>query len=290
MKYLFIQDHRNSYTVEMMCRVLSISRSSYHCWQSGKSIKRQNHRKAIQRQIADIYFDHKQRYGSPRIAAELQRKGILVSERTVAKYMKYMSIKSKRTRKYVVTTDSRHNHRVFENILERRFNEPLPNGGWVSDITYIQTKEGFLYQTVVIDLEDRKIIGWSHSNAMSAMETSIAAFRMAVKNRPPRKGLIFHSDRGVQYASQNFVDLLAKYEIIQSMSRKGNCWDNAVAESYFKTLKSELIYGNKMLSKAEMKSVLFEYIEIYYNQNRRHSTLGNLTIKEYEKDKYNKVA
>ncbi|MDR0438322.1 MAG: IS3 family transposase [Bacteroidales bacterium] len=201
-----------------------------------------------------------------------------------------MGLRSKRSKKYVATTNSQHNNRVFENILDRRFSVPFPQGAWVSDITYIQTKDGFLYQTAIIDLADRKVIGWSHSDGLSAEETTLSAFRMAIKNRPPQKDLIFHSDRGVQYSCNCFVNLLASYGITQSMCRKANCWDNAVAESYFKTLKSELIYGNKLVSKDEMKLMLFEYVEIYYNQNRRHSALGNLTIKEFTELKLKKVA
>jgi transposase InsO family protein len=273
-----------------MCRVLAVSRSSYNDWESGKTRKRENHKKTMQTQIKNIYFAHKQRYGSPRIGEELRRKGISVSNQTVAKYMREMELRSKRSKKHVVTTDSKHNNRIFENILDRRFDEHLPHGAWVSDITYIQTKDAFLYQTVIIDLEDRKIIGWSHSEGLSAEETTLSAFRMAAKNRPPVKNLIFHSDRGIQYSCNSFVNLLSSYEITQSMCRKGNCWDNAVAESFFKTLKSELIYGNKLVSKEEMKLMLFEYVEIYYNQNRRHSALGNLTIKEFAELKLKNVA
>jgi transposase InsO family protein len=244
----------------------------------------------MQTRIQNIYLHNKQRYGSPRIAAELRANGVPASDRTVAKYMKELGLRSKRSKKYVLTTDSKHNNRVFENVLDRRFNEPLPYGAWVSDITYIQTKDGFLYQTVIIDLEDRKVIGWSHSEGLSAQETTLPAFRMAVKNRPPQKDLIFHSDRGVQYSCNSFVNLLDSYGITQSMCRKGNCWDNAVAESYFKTLKSELIYGNRLVSKDKMKTMLFEYVEIYYNQTRRHSALGNLTIKEFAESKIKDVA
>jgi transposase InsO family protein len=283
-------ENKKDYTIGMMCDVLAVSRSSYYNWQCGKTVKRENRKSRMQTQIQAIYMKHKQRYGSPRIAAELTATGIAVSKQTVAKYMRALGLMSKRSSKYVATTDCRHNNGVFENVLDRRFNEQLPHGAWVSDITYIQTKEGFLYQTAIIDLEDRKVIGWSHSEGMSAEETTISAFRMAIKNRAPSKGLIFHSDRGVQYSCSRFVNLLENYGITQSMSGKGNCWDNAVAESYFKTLKSELIYGNKLISKEEMKILLFEYVEIYYNQNRRHSALGNLTIKEFEKLKTKNVA
>jgi transposase InsO family protein len=206
--------------------------------------------------------------------------------------MRMLNIYSKRKNKFKTTTDSNHSHRIFPNLLNRQFNKRFKNGAWVSDITYIQTIEGFIYQTVIIDLSDRKVIGWSHSNGMSTAETTIQAFNMAVKNRTPKKGLLFHSDRGVQYACDEFVNLLKNHQVRQSMSRKGNCWDNAVAESYFKTLKSELIYGNRLVSRDEMKLKLFNYVEVYYNQKRRHSALGNMTIKEFEekKNKYKKRA
>lgn len=151
----------------------------------------------------------------------------------------------------------------------------------MSDITYIQTKEGFLYLTTIIDLYDRKIIGWSLSNGMSTEETSLAAWKMALKNRIVQKGLIFHSDRGVQYANKKFSNTIESYNIRRSMSRKGNCWDNAVAESFFKSLKTELIYGNKLISKERMEMEIFEYIEIWYNKKRRHSTLNYKTIEEF---------
>ena len=283
-------ENKKFYTIEMMCRVLEVSRSAYYRWQSSKTFKRKNHKENMRSEIQSIYFDHKQRYGSPRIAAELRAKGVPATTPTVAKYMKEMGLRSKRSKKYVATTDSKHNNRVFENILDRRFNDRLPHGAWVSDITYISTKDGFLYQTVVIDLFDRKVIGWSYSDVLTAEQTVLSAFRKAIKNRPPTKGLIFHSDRGVQYTCSRFVNLLASYGVIQSMSRKGNCWDNAVAESFFKTLKAELIYGNKLVSKEQMKLILFEYVEVYYNRNRRHSALGNLTIKEFSELKLKNVA
>jgi transposase InsO family protein len=289
MKYAFIKRYQTEYSVELMCKALKISRSSYADWLLGKHTKRREYKKVMQKRITEVYFEHRQRYGSPRIASELRSRGVMVSEQTVAKYMNLMRIRSKRAKKYTATTDSKHSNGYFDNILDRRFNEQFTSGAWVSDITYIPVIGGFLYQTVIIDLADRKVIGWSNSNGMTAEETTLEAFRMAIANRPPREGLIFHSDRGVQYSCKDFVNGLAKYKIVQSMSRKGNCWDNAVAESYFKTLKSELIYGNKTVSKQEMKSILFEYVEIYYNQKRRHSALGNLTIKEFE-NKYKNVA
>jgi len=172
---------------------------------------------------------------------------------------------------------------VVENVLNRNFIAEKPAQVWVSDITYIQTREGFLYLTTVMDLYDRKIIGWSLSETMSAEETSLAAWKMAVKNRKIADGLIFHSDRDVQYASKKFANTVGFYGVTRSMSRKGNCWDNAVAKSFFKSLKTELIYGNKLITKEKMKLEIFEYIEVWYNKKRRHSSLNYKTIEEFNK-------
>jgi len=236
----------------------------------------------IKEKITLIYFESKQRYGSPRITIELQNLGYVISRITVAKYMKQMGLRSKLSKKFKVTTDSKHNYLTVENVLNRDFKPTLPSKVWVSDITYIHTKEGFLYLTTVIDLYDRKIIGWSLSDTMSTQDTILCAWRMATRNRTVEQGLIFHSDRGVQYANNKFVNMLNSYnKITRSMSRKGNCWDNAVAESFFKSLKTELIYGNKLISKEQMKLDVFEYIEIWYNKKRRHSALNYATIDEF---------
>ena len=239
----------------------------------------------MQTQIKLIHRKHRGHYGAPRIAAELG-----VSQTTVRRYMKELGLRSRRRKKHVVTTDSKHNYLVCENFLNRRFNDYFPHGAWVSDITFIPTTDGWLYKTVIIDLEDRKAIGYSFSKGLTAEETTITAFRRAVKIRPPQKGLIFHSDRGVQYCCYDFANLLEKYDITRSMSRKGDCWDNAVAESFFKTLKVELIYETPLVSRERMELMLFEYIETYYNKTRRHSALKNLTIDEFTKLNYKNVA
>ncbi len=271
-----------------MCKVLGIGLRSYYDWKSNAVSDRKQRAILIKKEIGIVYFIKKQRYGSPRIAVELNVKGIRVSRNTVAKYMKELGLRSKLGRKFRTTTDSKHTHRIMENHLNREFRLTEPSKAWVSDITYIHTKEGFLYLTTIIDLYDRKCIGWSISSGISAEETTLAAWRMAVKNRSIAKGLIFHSDRGVQYACEKFANTLNSYKIItRSMSRKGNCWDNAVAESFFKTLKSEQLYGNKLVSKEQMKMDLFEYIEIWYNRERRHSAIGNLTIEEFWNKKSN---
>jgi transposase InsO family protein len=199
----------------------------------------------------------------------------------VAKYMKQLGLRSKLSKKFKVTTDSKHSYLIVENMLDRQFVVEVPSKVWVSDITYIYTKEGFIYLTTILDLYDRKIVGWSLSDGMSSEQTSLAAWKMAVKNRTVKKGLMFHSDRGIQYANHKFVNMIDSYQVVRCMSRKANCWENALAESFFKSLKIELIYGNKLISKEQMELDIFEYIEIWYNKKRRHSALNYMTIQEF---------
>jgi len=264
-----------------MCSILKISSRGYYKWKKRSISKKALKKNKLKQKIKTLYFEFKQRYGNPRITAELQALGYRISRVTVAKYMKELGLKSKLSKKFKVTTNSKHNYLIVENVLDRDFKATQISQKWVSDITYIQTKDGFLYLTTIIDLFDRKLIGWSLSNTMSTDDTSLAAFRMAIKNRPIEKGLIFHSDQGVQYATKKFINILASYGVIRSMSRKGNCWDNAVAESFFKSLKTELIYGNKLIFKKQMESEIFQYIEIWYNRKRRHSSLNYKTIEEF---------
>jgi transposase InsO family protein len=282
MIYSFIQNNEKLFPIEKMCKVLQVSCGSYYRWRKQIISIRERLKIIIEEQITLIYFKSKQRYGSPRITLELQSLGYKISRITVAKYMKELGLRSKLSKKFKVTTNSKHNYLIVENILNREFVVKTPSKVWVSDITYIQTKEGFIYLTTIMDLYDRKIIGWSLSNGMSTEETTLKAWNMAVKNRNIVEGLIFHSDRGVQYASKTFVNVLDSYKkITRSMSRKGNCWDNAVAESFFKSLKTELIYGNKLITKEQMELEVFEYIEIWYNRKRRHSALNYATIEEF---------
>jgi transposase InsO family protein len=240
----------------------------------------------LKQEIHTVYRINKGRYGSPRIAKELQMQGVKVSVHLVAKLMQQEHLRSIVKKRFVNTTDSKHNYPVVQNKLNREFTTQKQNQVWVSDITYIATHQGWTYLTTMIDLFDRKVIGWSLSHTMKAKDTSIKSFKMALINRPinPNQSLIYHSDRGIQYACAEFVSELSKHKsIIRSMSRKGNCWDNAVAESFFKTLKAELVYQNKYQTKQEAELSIFEYIETFYNTNRRHKQLNNLTILEYQK-------
>lgn len=288
----FIKNHAKIFPIEKMCKVLKVSQSGYYRWKTAAISQRLQKKNVLKEKITALYFESKQRYGSPRITMELNILGYHISRTTVAKYMRELGLKSKLSKKFKVTTDSKHNYLLVENVLNRQFLVPQPSKAWVSDITYIHTKEGFLYLTTIMDLYDRKIIGWSLSDGMSTNETTLASWKMAIRNRNAQKGLIFHSDRGVQYANNKFANVLDSYKVTRSMSRTGNCWDNAVAESFFKSLKTELIYGNKLITKEQMKLQIFEYIEIWYNQKRRHSALKYMTIKEFnnQSNKYKNVA
>lgn len=288
----FIKNHAKIFSIEKMCKVLKVSQSGYYRWKTAAISQRLKKKTVLKEKITALYFESKQRYGSPRITMELNVLGYEISRITVAKYMRELGLKSKLSKKFKITTDSKHNYLLVENVLNRQFVVPQPSKAWVSDITYIHTKEGFLYLTTVMDLYDRKIIGWSLSDGMSTNETTLASWKMAIRNRNVQNGLIFHSDRGVQYANNKFANVLDSYKVTRSMSRTGNCWDNAVAESFFKSLKTELIYGNKLISKEQMKLQVFEYIELWYNQKRRHSALKYMTIKEFnnQSNNYKNVA
>jgi putative transposase len=268
-----------------MCKVLKVSKSGYYKWIKSEPSKRTLYNKQLTLEIKQIFEAKKGRYGSPRITKELKEQGKKVSEPLVAKLMKKAEIRSFTKKKFKSTTNSSHNYPVAENILNRQFNPQIKSCAWVSDITYIHTKQGWVYLTTVIDLWDRKVIGWSLNDNMTAKDTSVAAFKMALTNRPlgVSDTLIFHSDRGIQYACEEFVSTIVNTQknITRSMSRKGNCWDNAVAESFFKTLKVELVYQNKYITKSEAILSVFEYIETFYNTNRRHAQLNNLTIIEF---------
>lgn len=228
-------------------------------------------------------MESKQRYGSPKITKVLNNEAKWVSRPRVARMMKSLDLRSKIRPRYKITTDSKHAHPICDNILNRDFYAYGLGEKWVSDITYIPTKEGWLYLTAIIDLADRKAVGWSLGDTMEAEATVIPAWRKAIKNRPIKPGLIFHSDRGVQYACSAFKSIVTtNTKVTRSMSRKGNCWDNAVAESFFKILKSELGYPLKFETKDEASIALFEFIEIWYNRQRIHESLGYRTPIEME--------
>lgn len=265
-----------------MCSVFKVSRGGFYKWTIRSPSKRSIETQILETEVLQAFKNNKKIYGSPRITLELHKKGIKISRPRVARIMRKAKLRSIVKKKFKVTTDSSHKFPVPENVLDRDFKPGVIGAVWVSDITYIRTKKGWLYLTTVIDLGDRKIIGWALSLTIKAADTVIPAFKMAQGRRPITQKLIFHSDRGVQYACNEFRCLLEKNPlIIRSMSRKGNCWDNAVAESFFKTLKAECVYQHKFTDKEQAALIVFEYIETWYNRKRLHSTLGYLSPEEF---------
>ena len=265
-----------------MCQVLEVSRSGYYKWLNKEPSPREKLNKELKKKISEIYYQHNRRYGSPRIYRVLRKQGYLVNIKRVVRLMKEMKLKAIQPKKFKVTTDSDHNLKVKENLLERNFDISVPDKAWVSDITYIQTREGWLYLAIIIDLYSRKVVGWSISTKIDA-ELIISAVQMALNRRFLTEGLIFHSDRGSQFASHRVQNLLLDHGIKASMSRKGDCWDNAVAESFFGTLKTELVCQTTYQTKKEARLDMFEYIESYYNKKRIHSYLNYMTPENYEK-------
>ena len=272
-----------------MCRVFNLGRSGFYDWLDRGTSRRAQEREVLLEAVSKVYDKSEGRYGSPKITRELRKEGFNVSRPRVAKIMKANNLRSIIMGKFkVCTTDSNHGFNINANLLDRNFTTDRPSKAWVSDITYIKTKQGWLYLTAVMDLFDRKIIGWSMGTSLKAFQTVIPAWRMAIRNRPVSDGMIFHSDRGVQYACNEFRAELHTH-IRQSMSRKGNCWDNAVIENFFKILKSETDYKTYG-SVDEAKKELFTFIEIWYNRKRIHSALGYLSPEQFGQINQKKAA
>jgi len=281
MKYRFISDHREIFRVGRMCNVLDVSRSSYYAWLRRPESFRKKENRSLAIRIKVIHGQKRKTYGSPRVHQELKDTGIKCSRNRVARIMKQEGIRAVVQRKYKATTDSKHNLPVAPNLLKQDFDIKEPNKVWLADITYISTLEGWLYLATVMDLGCRRIKGWSMSNRLTK-ELALDALKMAICNNPITTGIIHHSDRGGQYASTEYQKLLADNGMIPSMSRKGNCWDNAPMESFFHTLKTELVYGLRYNTRQEAKASLFKYIEIFYNRQRRHSALQYMNPCQYE--------
>ncbi|KAF2516789.1 IS3 family transposase [Flavobacterium zhairuonense] len=282
--YQFIRENTERYPVGKMCRAFQVDPSCYYKWLKGLATSRVERRIFITSEISKIYHWSEGRYGSLRISRELAFLGIKACPSFVRKIMAEQQLRWIAKLKFKRTTFSSPRYTAAENLLKQNFTVNRQNQVWVSDITYIRTAKGWAYLTTVIDLFDRKVIGWSLSKTLKAIDTSFAALRKALLNRPlvPNQKLIFHSDRGIQYSSRIFLYALSKNsQILQSMSRKGNCYDNAVAESFFKTLKTELVHRHKYKTKKQAGNSIRDYIENFYNKVRRHSALGYLTIDEF---------
>jgi len=275
--------------VEKMCEIYQVSRSGYYAWANRPKSKRENERAELLKHIEKIFGEFKSRYGAIRICWELSRRGIKTNRKRVAALMKISGLVAKHRRRYKVTTDSSHSHPIAPNILNRDFSVGLPDMTWLSDITYIQTDEGWLYLAATMDLYPRKIVGWSMDRSMTR-RLVCNALEMGIKRSNPGKGLLHQSDRGVQYASKDFRKMLEKHGMICSMSRKGDCWDNAPMESFFHTLKTELVNYSRFRTREQARRAIFEYIEIFYNRKRLHSSLGYLSPEEFETQTLSLVA
>ena len=282
MRYDFVEAHRDRWPVRLMCRVLAVSPGGYYDWRGRPTSDRTRRSEALVISIKAIHAEVKARYGSPRIHAELAARGEACCVNTVAKLMREHGIAARTKRKFRCTTDSSHGLPVAENVVDRQFEPAAPDRVWTADITYIPTREGWLYLAAVEDLHSRRIVGWSMSERIDS-RLVVAALEMAVARRLPGAGLVAHSDRGSQYASEHYQRLLAGHGIACSMSRRANCWDNAPMESFFASLKKELVHDEDYATRAEARASLFEYIEVFYNRVRRHSSLGYRSPVEYER-------
>jgi len=281
MKYQFMKIHRSEFSVKKMSQILKISKSGYYKWGNKKLSKREKENDMLLNQIKDIYADNKGRYGSPRITKELRKTGKRYGKNRITMLMRKNNIMAKTKRKFKITTNSKHNYPAAPNILKQDFTAAGINQKWVSDITYIYTKEGWLYLAGILDLCSKKIVGWSMGCRLTR-DLSIKALEQALKRRNIDGDLILHSDRGIQYSCHDYTDLIADNCLVQSMSGKGNCYDNAAMESFFKTLKTELVHWERYATRDEAKKSVFEYIEVYYNRKRMHSSIGYMNPVEFE--------
>jgi putative transposase len=281
-KFAFIEEHLVSYPIRTVCSVLEVSRSGYHAWLKRPDSARDQRRRELAAKIKTVHEENRGVYGSPRVHKALEAQGESVCENTVARVMKQQQIRAKTKRKFVPrTTDSAHAQPVADNLLGRQFTAELPNQKWAADITYIPTGEGWLYLAGVIDLCSRRIVGWSMADHM---RTGLIgdALGMAVAGRSPKAGLLHHSDRGVQYASDDYQRLLELHKMEVSMSGKGDCWDNAAMESFWATLKNELVNHEQYATRQQARASIFEYIEIFYNRKRLHSAIGYQSPEAFE--------
>ena len=284
MKFRFIGDHLACrYPLEVACAAPGVSRSGYYAWRGRPAGARAKRREELAGKVRAVHEHNRRVYGSPRVFRALRAGGERVCENTVAKVMRQQQIRAKSKRKFVPrTTDSGHRQPVAGNVLARRFGAELPDRKWAADITYVPTAEGWLYLAAVIDLCPRRVVGWSMADHM---ETGLVsdALRMAIARRSPAPGLLHHSDRGVQYASDDYQTLLASHGIVCSMSGKGDCYDNAAMESFWGTLKTELVHHERYETREQARASVFEYVEVFYNRVRLHSSLGYVSPEQFER-------
>ena len=281
MRYRAIQEHDRRYPIRLMCRTLAVSAAGYYAWRSRPESTRSVNTRTLLSAIRVIHQESRETYGSPSIWDVLIKQGYCVGEHRVARLMRVEGIRAKTVKKWRATTQSNHRLPVAENTLNRQFTVAHPNQVWAGDLTYVWTTEGWLYLAVILDLYSRLVVGWAMGHRLT-VELAEQALTMALANRNPLAGLLHHSDRGSQYAATSYQRVLTTHGITTSMSRRGNCWDNACVESFFGTLKRELVYHRHYATREDAKRDIFEYIEVFYNRKRRHSTLGYDSPAEYE--------
>ena len=289
MRFAFIAAEKAFFPVALLCQVLQVSRSGFYACQIRPPAARTQQNQRLDISVAAIYTHSHGRYGSPRVHAELCGSGQRTGRKRVARLMRMQGLRARPRRRYRRTTDSGHGLAIKGNVLARRFAVAQPNAGWVTDITYLWTLEGWLYLAVILDLFSRRVVGWSMSESLER-GLVLDALKMALAERQPPPGLIHHSDRGSQYASHDYQQMLAQHGMIASMSRRANCWDNAVAESFFATLKMELVYQTQWSTRDQARTAVFEYIELFYNRRRRHSAIGYLSPYQFELRHYQPMA
>lgn len=282
MRYQWIKKHRRHYPLVLMCRVLQVGTSGFYDWTSRTPSKQQQRKEKMAQAAARSYFESYRIYGYRKVWEDLTEQKIACCPETVRRVLRELGLFSRTKRKFVATTDSNHSQPVADNLLARDFTATAPNQKWLTDITYIPTQKGWLYLAAVLDVFSRRIVGWSMSERIDTKLVK-SALQQATAQRSPGPGLLHHSDRGVQYASEAYQQSLADLEMIGSMSRKGDCWDNAMMESFFGSLKTEWIYGKNYQTPEEAKQDVFQYIELFYNRQRRHASLGYISPAEFER-------
>jgi len=280
-KFRFILEEKAHFPVAFMCRRLEVSRAGFYAWAKRPESARAKKNRELSVQVAAIHRESRETYGSPRVHAELEARGRSVCRHRVARLMRDQGLRSRRKKAFVRTTDSAHGGPVAPNVLDRAFTPSAPGTAYAGDITYVPTAQGWLFLAVVLDLFSRRVIGWAMGPRIDR-QLAMDALAMAVARRPGAVGALHHTDRGSQYASADYQRLLEAEGLVCSMSRKGNCWDNAPVESFFGTLKTEFIHHERFQTREEAKAKIFEFIEVFYNRRRRHSAIGNLSPIDYE--------
>ena len=282
MRYLFIQEYQEQFSLSALCRAMSVCRGGFYAWRTRDKSARQIENERLTEQIKTAFKESREANGSPRIFADFKEAGIACSEKRIARLMRLAEIRAVLPKRFVVTTDSDHEMPVATNLLDRTFDAEKPDTRWTADITYVWTRQGWLYLAVILDLFSRRIVGWAMDQSIDR-SLVLSALDMAIAGRNPSQDMLCHSDRGSQYASDDYQKRLKEAGIVCSMSRKGNCWDNAPTESFFASLKKEMVYRTRFETRAQARAAIFEWIEVWYNRKRRHSAIGYISPDAFER-------